>query len=352
MSTTALLAHDVSQYGLAEMNCGDYKCVFNLPRALVSHHDAHGHETEQSLPPYAQQPAFAVADFADHCPQEWPRGTPTESSYFVPVAAGRGIWLDFNTNTGLTHDVAVIVSVQGINAVSGLPTVGEVPTLAQYREKCPLHDVAFEADLYCPTCTFKWPPQNYLATTGTPHGLFWLDGFRAQDGVVRQYVFTKETARGVAAGLIGDRRVFAIGVAFFRSKNPKPPPLRRERGMRYYSSVDELDCLSVSHQPTSYKWRYGTVRRASLQPTLQSLEPQRERLEVAAGARIKQHVYKDPQNLDYWDEKPTGIILVNYCDTDTVSRIVAQGKRDRIAGGDGFMAGLPVGNPPHKPFGK
>ena len=96
--------------------------------------------------------------------------------------------------------------------------------LEQYRNKCPIHAYEFQQDRFCPECKFKWPPQNYLATTGTPVGMFWLDGFRTAEGQVKQYILTAEEIKGVAAQIIGDQRVFAIGVAFYKSKLPKPLP--------------------------------------------------------------------------------------------------------------------------------
>ena len=92
-----------------------------------------------------------------------------------------------------------------------------------------MHDCEFQQARYCPECKFKWPSQNYLASTVQPNGQFWLDGFRTEDGKVRQYIFTEEEARGVAAAKIGSARVFAIGIALYRSKKAKP---KREILMR------------------------------------------------------------------------------------------------------------------------
>src|SRR5207244_4154404 len=76
--------------------------------------------------------------------------------------------------------------------------------------------------LYCEKCEHNWPPQNYMSTTGQPNGMLWLDGFLDSHGVTRQYIFTEEECRGVASQIIGNERVFAIGIAFFLSKQPKP----------------------------------------------------------------------------------------------------------------------------------
>jgi len=58
-----------------------------------------------------------------------------------------------------------------------------------------------------------------------------LDGFRSEDGTIRQYVFTEKESRGVAAAIIGKDRVQALGISFFLSKTQRPqPPAADPRG--------------------------------------------------------------------------------------------------------------------------
>ncbi len=180
-----------------------------------------GEEVTQGLPPYKRATPYPVDEYTD-CPEDWIHGSDKASSYFLAAQEGMGVWLDFNPCTSHTHDVAVVVSVQKINPLTGQES--ESFALEKYGKKCPLHDCDFQQDRFCPECKFKWPAQNYLATTGTPKSMFWLDGFRNEEGKVRQYIMTAEKMRGVAANLIGDKRVYAIGVAFYLSKKPKPVP--------------------------------------------------------------------------------------------------------------------------------
>jgi hypothetical protein len=193
-------------------------CEFNLTTALKSR-IVDGVEVAQGLPNYGRTVAYPVDQFPA-CPDHWMHGSAKASSYFLAVQEGKGAWLDFNRCIDDNHDVAIVVSVQGVNSVTGLAT--KELRLEQYVEKCPKHDVAFEQDRFCPECKYKWPKQNYLCTTGTPRGSLWLDGFRAADGIVRQYIITADEAKGVAAKKLGKDRVFAIGIAFYRSKQPTP----------------------------------------------------------------------------------------------------------------------------------
>lgn len=295
-------------------------CSLNMPQALETRYDADGNETLQGLPPYNPRSAYLVDEYPA-APAEWMRSSGDTKSYFVAVKEGHGMWLDFNANFHHPHQVAIVISIQGINAVSGL-SVSEV-RLEQYKERCPVHSKEFGPDRFCEKCGWKWPKQNYLATTGTHYPLLWLDGFRARDGVVRQYVFTKDTTRGVAAQIIGEKRVFALGIAFFLSKDPKPVTYRSAyRG-------DETHLVG----PISVHTYGAAMRSLGLAP------------EVAAGARISQEVYGDEENLDFWQTVIAGRIVVNYVYEEDAQAILKGGKKDLAGSGEGFMAGLKVGNP-------
>lgn len=387
--------HELDKLGSVVMEANGLKCTLNLPPALRSQFDQADEEEDLGLPPYGERVSFLVDDF-EGSPASWMRGSPREASYFVPVRAEHGLWLDFNANSRHLHQVAALVSIQGVNAVTGLPTEGAL-RLEQYRERCPRHNEPFGEGRFCQGCGFKWPHQNYLASTGTPRGLFWLDGFRAKDGRVRQWVFTEEMARGVAAQVIGDKRVFALGIAFFLSREPKPlppPPKPLYRGGRLtlgggvphayglgstrgamkgglgdwsntrgpegdeacfaaldvgaVDALEEMDADTAPPTPQARRVAVPAAASAAATPSRAaravSQQPAK-RLEVAAGARIDQEVYPDPQPLEFWQDQPAGIIYVNYVDEDTARAILQAGRIDRTARGDGFMASLTVGHP-------
>jgi hypothetical protein len=204
----------------------DLKCVFNMPEKIKSEFDSE-EEMAHSLPPYEPMDAYPVDEY-EACPTNWMNGSDVASSYFVGVEEDKGMWLDFNECFYHTHDVAVVISIQGINPITGQKMVAEKALqLEQYHKKCPIHGTKFKQDRFCKKCGFKWPGQNYLATTGTPELKMWLDGFRSSDGKVRQYIITEDKVRGVAAQMIGEDRVFAIGIAYYLSKHKKPYTLQR-----------------------------------------------------------------------------------------------------------------------------
>ena len=67
-------------------------------------------------------------------------------------------------------------------------------------------------------------------------------------------------------------------------------------------------------------------------------ESEGKKLEVGAGAKIDQKIFADPQNLDFWEQEPAGFIYINYCDEETVKKIIAAGKREEST--EGFLDGL------------
>jgi hypothetical protein len=205
------------------MNVNGLKCAFHMPAALLpkfkkNPDGSNGDELVQNLPKGSPRFAFPVDEYPA-CPTSWMNGSAKASSYWLPARPGCGMWLDFNYNYEHSHHVAVVVSIQGVNPITGQQT--KALRLEQYRDKCPVHDLPFGQDRFCEQCGYKWDAQNYISNNNTPRGLFWMDGFRGEDGVVRQYLFTEETCKGVASNIIGEDRVFAIGIAFYLSKEPK-----------------------------------------------------------------------------------------------------------------------------------
>jgi hypothetical protein len=346
---------------MSTMKVKDFSIILNTPEAYKA---PDGDLTSHYLPPYAPRPAYAIDEYP-HAPAGWVRGGAEDGAFFVPVQAERGMWLDFNANQHLKHHVAILLSIQGINPLTGLKTQGS--GLEQYLKCCPKHGAQFQSGRHCPECGYKWPKQNYLATTGTPQGLLWLDGFRAEDGQIRQYVFTKDQLRGVAAQIIGEDRVFAIAASFYLSKTEKPTPLVTPRIRSNWKSpilmgnaiplqddasynVTHLDkhvyACSLGDTQLSAKKRMATAenilrsRVEDLPDLCSEIEP--ENLEIAAGARIDQHIYDDPEDLRFWREKPETTIYICYCTEAVGERILKAGKRKEKT--DGFLAELKTGH--------
>ena len=360
----------------------------NMPPALAG-------DGLHSLPPRCKVQAYPVDEFPA-CPENWMHGSGKASSYFVPATVNRGMWFDFTMNSGLSYDLAIVVSVQGINPVTG-KKVTQL-NLEQYREKCPVHNVAFLQDRFCPECNYAWPAQNYISTTTGQ--MLWIDGFRNEKGEVRQYIITEDITRGVAAQVIGDDRVWAIGFAFYLSKESRKGPAHLGNphwGMSSLSmadsgeygadmaSLDYDSCVSGPSGPTgpcgavgaygpygdgskslsfnmastqhvnscscskggmhrSLKTGGGIIRAQSMMAPRTTPAPmtQQKMLEIGAGARIDQEIGVDPNPIDYWQAEPIGLIYCNYVDDVMFRQILKAGQRQVKK--EGALAGLNVGN--------
>jgi hypothetical protein len=358
----------------------------NTPEALSG-------DCLHKLPPHCLRPTYAVDEYPA-CPANWMHGSSKASSYFVPVQVGRGMWFDFTMNAGNRYDIAVVISVQGVNPVTG-KKVTEL-NLEQYRDNCPIHNKPFQQDRYCEECGYKWPGQNYLATT-TGYTL-WIDGFRNEKGEVRQYIITEDIARGIAAQVVGKDRVWAIGFAFYLSKEPRPKIVHTsEIHTSGFSSVMDFGGYESLKADSSFDDEYGasadmlmddglhgaqgpcgpvgpcgaedkgtyaslmnmsTVKCSTSMSSSRSMSKvlrsapvsgqkvkpavQKKVLEIGAGSRIDQEIGADPNPIDYWQAEPAGMIYVNYVDEQTANDIINAGRREDKE--DGALHGLKVGN--------
>lgn len=312
------------------MSVNNLFCCLNMPDALEISYDEKGNENAQSLPPYNPIKPHVVDEYS--CPENWMHGSSKASSYFIPIETGKGMWLDFNENSRNSHDVAVVVSVQGINPITGQKTTTLI--LEQYRDKCPLHNKDFGQDRFCESCKFCWEPQNYLALSAQP-GRFWIDGFRNDKGEVRQYVFTEEESLGVASQIIGNDRVYAIGIAFYESKEPKPIPQRIVRSLGYASSAGGQHCNSSHYSNYS-----GPITCSDYDDIAVFKRQSLKKIEIGAGAKINQRIGFDNHELSYWKDEPSGLIYINYVSQEVCESILSQGKKDRTASGEGFLKSI------------
>ncbi len=140
-------------------------------------------------------------------PENWMRGP---GVFVIPVRPEKGLWFNWRDNDEL--NTAVIPTVKGANPITGLQTSGF--HLEQYDTKCPKHGCDFLADRFCQKCNHKWENRNYCSMSP-----LWWDGFRADDGTVRQFFFTEDSMRDVATALIGkEQTVPAFGFAFYSTK--------------------------------------------------------------------------------------------------------------------------------------
>ena len=171
------------------------------------------------LPSGTPIPVFPV-DCFEKAPKDWVKGA---GSYVCPVEPEWGLWFSWTDNPHF--DTAVLPSVKGMNPITGKKI--ESLALERYQEKCPIHDIPFIGDRrFCEKCDYEWPPQNYVCHPNT----LWWDGFRAEDGTVRQFFFSADEERDIASAVIGKKNaVPAFGFAFYRARKSRQPKVPKYR---------------------------------------------------------------------------------------------------------------------------
>lgn len=343
------------------------------------------------LPPGTPRPVYFVDEFVD-APPNWVGGP---GSFVVPVSRNKGLWFDWTKND--SYNTAVLPTVKGANPITGVQTVGF--HLERYENKCPKHNVPFQADLYCPECDYKWPPQNYVTSPNT----LWWDGFRNADGEVRQFFFTEDMMRDAASGLIGkDKTVPAFGFAFYSPKERrKQPETNFLRGAHsgfavldsfqqpledfkiggngtgdamymnhmYYTSNTSKGMSAGSHtadkaehivHPNSVSCfcsQVGApdggdlvVQNACSEEQELAIVPdsaqevfEAKDVSVGAGAKINQGLVADPEPLDSWKSEPDAVMVVYFIFQDDFDKLKSRGMRDLSGKKEGMLSGIPVG---------
>lgn len=360
------------------MESNGFYVGLNMPDAIESKGDE---DFVSKLPSYRKMKGMLVDEYPS-APSHWMRSEGKLASYFVGIKEGKGLWLDLNKNASHNHHVAVVISVQGINPITGLPC--KDPQLEQYIECCPKCNEKFSANRHCKACGHKWPKQNYICTNATPNGTFWLDGFKTAEGVIRQYILTQEKLRGVANHVTGGNQVYAIGLSFFISKEKKKQSSKTilfgdcwntmyyckstpistpistsipfgDTGKLDYSapsSVKTSNCDSADYDSCSCDLSNArSVKKLTnnCNTTKSAFQAMPEvktkiQLEVGAGAKIDQQVYDDPEDLSFWKESPESLICINYCVEADANEILSRGRVPLNREKEGFLQGIPVGN--------
>ncbi|MCX6714431.1 MAG: hypothetical protein NTX72_01310 [Candidatus Uhrbacteria bacterium] len=319
----------------------------------------------------APQGVHNIADYKD-MPQGWPRAQgPNELSCFVGVTDEHEMWFDVRPLNQHSHYAAVVVIVQRVNALTA--RTADHVYLEKYVDTCPKHETLFEAERFCPECKFKWPAQNYITNAGGADSerQFWLDGWRSQDGEIRQFVFADvEKGLGVAQQLIGEERTADIRFAIFLSKEPKPVPPRLQAARR--GGGDIVDCylgdntkgggflghalnspvfgakVDSSSQTRSLNMM-ATLGASSLGDEdasfLQGNDPRTigapVKQEVSFGRAVDQKIHPDPHDIGFWQDEPAAVIMLTPAPAAWVETVTRNGATvDRTLGGMGPLAGL------------
>jgi hypothetical protein len=194
-------------------------------------------------------PICKIADYPGRVPEEWTK----HGGVFIPMYQREALWISFSSRHWKPN--AVKVAVGKVNAVSGKPWDQQLQT-------------GKEDYLVC-------PPQ------------IWLDGINAGDGFIRQFVaMPLGMGYTVESQVTGKEEFGGIQLIVYEPKPGKfpdkpPPPLLYHRAM------------SAAPVPMAVSAFAGGE------------------MGIAAGGKMKQHIYPDPHGIDTWDQDNFGRVYVH-----------------------------------------
>ena len=327
-------------------------------------------------------PVFPVDAFLE-APSEWVKGP---GSYVCPVESEWGLWFDWTMND--RQNTAILTSVKGLNPITGKQIDGLA--LERYKNRCPIHEEEFKGDdRFCEKCGYSWPPQNYVCSPNT----LWWDGFRADDGTVRQFFFSKEEEADIASAVIGKHNtVPAFGFCFYSPRNKyaiRPPQPVYTGGASGYSGLSGFSGICSSGESgvsghsgitfsgwsgysgssghsgvysgtsgcsgssgfslsgisgySAYSGDVGTSGSSGFVPLKPEEEEEIKAVAVGAGAKIHQRLLPDSRpSVREWKNRYGGIIRLYFCFKPQFAQILKGGIRNLNGNEEGFLKGLPI----------
>lgn len=235
-----------------------------------------------NLPPsLGRASPYKVVDYRTTCPMGW-----EDKGSFIGLHDKEAMWISFHAQ----HPVAVLVGAGGVNAITG-EKLGT--TLAE---------------------------GNYLVTPPQP----WLDGWKATDGSVYQFVAARfEAGKGITVGeqILGEESESGgIRIGVFEPKDPGSLHIHEYPTEGYgpsaYGDVIYWNKMSLHPIPT-------VVCCASLGvesgPLARAIE-----MGLGKGGRIVQKIYEDPHGIEAWCAEPSATAAIYLVNAESFHTITGQ----------------------------
>lgn len=205
------------------------------------------------LPPSVGQfPVRRVADYADRVPAGWRE----HGGVFLPMYQREAMWLNFRGAHWRPN--AIKVAVGKVNALSG----------ERYHQR------------------LESAREDYVVVPPQP----WLDGINAGNGFIRQFVAMPLGMGYTVEGQVtGEERHGGLQIVCFDPKPgrfPDQPPPQPARARM--STFDGM-----------------------IPPAPAAAAGGAAEMGLAAGGRMRQHLYPDPHGLDTWDQDNFGRVFVH-----------------------------------------
>ncbi|MBI5066441.1 hypothetical protein HZA97_09490 [Candidatus Woesearchaeota archaeon] len=224
-------------------------------------------------------PVYKVSDFDKTAPKEWNR-----EGYFIPMYAQEAMWMSFGHSDA---PKALVVGAGNINAITGKPFD---PSKTNKRAQSGL-DLKLEKE------------QNYMVTPTQP----WLDGWKAEDGKVYQFVAAElGSGQTVEGQITGEETAGGIQFIVYDALKDKLPKIERPHLQTlggYGGVLESFACCDSA--PKALRCAGNSVQSMGL----------------GRGGEIDQKVYPDPYGLEVWKKKPTAVELIHIVSSEDFEKV-------------------------------
>lgn len=245
-------------------------------------------------------PVFTVKDFRSGCPKEW-----RDDGYFLPMYRQEAMWINFGRGAyNPASPRALIVGAGNINAVSGKPFDSSKDRFAKRKKHKRVKsglDIRLEKD------------QNYLVVPPQP----WLDGWKAEDGKVYQFVAAEMGSGETVEGQItGEETVGGIQFIVYEPKE----------GQKLVHATSPHEYI-VGGSYGEMQSCFGVAKGAHVMSLLGSSKSLRsasvgvQAMGLGRGGEIIQKIYPDPYGLEVWKDKPTAVEVIYLVSSEDFKQI-------------------------------
>lgn len=246
-------------------------------------------------------PVFRVKDFRSGCPKEW-----RDEGYFFPMYRQEAMWINFRGNY---YPKAVIVGAGNINAVNGKPfnpSKDKIRLTEEERKKAADNlEIKLEKE------------QNYLVVPPQP----WIDGWKAADGKVYQFVAAEMGSGETVEGQItGEEKIGGIQLVIYEAKKKLVPEKSLHEhivaGSWHYGAKSigdfedcgELCCVELCCAADEPSFGPASVKAMAASPAETRAAKRAVRsMGFGRGGEIDQKIYPDLHGLEVWKDKPSAV---------------------------------------------
>ncbi len=228
-------------------------------------------------------PIYRVSEFARTVPSEWQK-----DGFFIPMYRQEALWISFPQRHNFSSPQALMVAAGNINAITG----------DQIKHRNGSLDMRLQDE------------QNYLVIPPQP----WLDGWKAEDGKVYQFVAAElGSGETVEGQLTGKETVGGIQLAVFMPKAGK--------NLTIESRPNEYISAGGWEGGNSFVFYDGMpkgMRRVGLESmALTSMG-------LGKGGEISQKIYPDPYGLEVWNSTAASLGNVHIISSEDFRQITGR----------------------------